>query len=98
MSLENPTLPLSRGAGGGAGIGEEDPREVAPMPFVLWILFIRNGAKSMVLIFTPREGFKKTKWKFKMEFTSAACPNLDRSSDEFKFYGASHNREGQVQL
>ena len=32
---ENPTLPLSRGAGGGAGIGEEDPREVAPMPFVL---------------------------------------------------------------
>ena len=67
MSLENPTLPLSRGAGGGAGIGEEDPREVAPMPFVLWIFFIRYGAKTTVSIFTPREGFKKTKWKFKIE-------------------------------
>ena len=29
------TLPLSSGAGGGAGIGEEDPREAAPMLFVL---------------------------------------------------------------
>ena len=61
MSLENLTLPLSRGAGGGAGIGEEDPREVAPMPFVLWILFIRYRAKNTVLIFTPRDGFKKNK-------------------------------------
>ena len=61
VSLENLTLPLSRGAGGGAGIGEEDPREVAPMPFVLWILFIRYGANTTVSIFTTREGFKKTK-------------------------------------
>ena len=29
------TLPLSSGAGGGAGIGEEDPRDAAPMLFVL---------------------------------------------------------------
>merc|ERR1719341_1432575 len=28
-------LPLSSGAGGGAGIGDEDPREAAPMLFVL---------------------------------------------------------------
>ena len=33
--LRTSTLPLSSGAGGGAGIGEEDPREAAPMLFVL---------------------------------------------------------------